>query len=121
MNQKEMLQECAKEGLSVSVPLLYRQGKRNGFLKETGGDGKEKYVVDVPAFREWIRNFKAGTDWVPVGEAASGAGIPYSGLLYRLKSGKCELRKMGSRLGGLVHAKRKDVERAVAAYRKRAD
>lgn len=120
MNQKEMLEKCKEKGFDVTAPLLYRQGKINGFLIRNGNDGRERYDVDEKKFNKWLDNLTVSDDYLPVGETARKHNIPYSGLKYQLQKENCEMKKMGIVKGGLLYAKRTDIERAVAQYSRRA-
>ena len=119
MNQKEMLEKCKEKGFNVTTPLLYRQGKIHGFLIRNGKDGRERYDVDEKKFNKWLSNLTVSDDYLPVGESARQNGIPYSGLKYQLQKNNCEMKKMGIVKGGLLYAKRTDIERAVAQYSRR--
>ena len=119
MNQKDTINKCREIGLNVTVPLLYRQGKRNGFLVRNKSDGRERYDVNEKKFNEWLSNFIVDKDYVPVGETARANNIPYMGLKYQLEKNNCEVKKLGIVRGGLLYAKRKDIERIVATYRRR--
>lgn len=119
MNQKEMIAKCKEKGFDVTSPLIYRQGKAYGFLVRNGKDGRERYNVDEKKFYEWLDNFTVSNDYLPVGETARKHNIPYSGLKYQLQKNNCEMKKMGIVKGGLLYAKRTDIERAVAQYSRR--
>jgi len=120
MNQKDMINKCKEVGLNVTLPLLYRQGKRNGFLIRNGSDGRERYNVIEEKFNEWLSNFTVDSSYLPVGETARKNNIPYSGLKYRLQKNNCEIKKLGNIHGGLLYAKRTDIERAIASYSRRS-
>ena len=119
MNQKEMIAKCKERGFDVTSPLIYRQGKIHGFLIRNGKDGRERYDVDEKKFYTWLDNLTVSDDYLPVGETARRHNIPYSGLKYQLKKDNCEMKKMGIVKGGLLYAKRTDIERAVAQYSRR--
>ncbi len=119
MNQKEMINKCKEMGLNVTPPLLYRQGKKNGFLVRNDSDGRERYNVIEKKFNEWLKNFTVDDNYLPVGETARKNNIPYAGLKYQLQKNNCEIKKLGNFHGGLLYAKRTDVERAVAQYSRR--
>lgn len=119
MNQKDMIAKCKEKGFDVTSPLIYRQGKVYGFLVRNGKDGRERYDVDEKKFYEWLDNFIVDDNYLPVGETAREYNISYSGLKYQLKKNNCEMKKMGIVKGGLLYAKRTDIERAVAQYRRR--
>lgn len=119
MNQKDMVAKCKERGFDVTSPLIYRQGKIHGFLIRNGKDGRERYDVDEKKFYEWLDNLTVSDDYLPVGETARKNNIPYSGLKYQLQKDNCEMKKMGIVKGGLLYAKRADVERAVAQYSRR--
>jgi hypothetical protein len=119
MNQKDMVAKCKERGFDVTSPLIYRQGKIHGFLIRNGKDGRERYDVDEKKFYEWLDNLKVSDDYLPVGETARKHNIPYSGLKYQLRKENCEMKKMGIVKGGLLYAKRTDIERAVAQYSRR--
>lgn len=119
MNQKDMIAKCKEKGFDVTSPLIYRQGKVYGFLVRNGKDGRERYDVDEKKFYEWLDNFIVDDNYLPVGETAREYNIPYSGLKYQLKKNNCEMKKMGIVKGGLLYAKRTDIERVVAQYRRR--
>lgn len=119
MNQKDMVAKCKERGFDVTSPLIYRQGKIHGFLIRNGKDGRERYDVDEKKFYEWLDNLTVSDDYLPVGETARKHNIPYSGLKYQLKKENCEMKKMGIVKGGLLYAKRTDIERAVAQYSRR--
>jgi hypothetical protein len=119
MNQKDMVAKCKERGFDVTSPLIYRQGKIHGFLIRNGKDGRERYDVDEKKFYTWLDNLTVSDDYLPVGETARKHNIPYSGLKYQLKKDNCEMKKMGIVKGGLLYAKRTDIERAVAQYSRR--
>ena len=119
MNQKEMIVKCKERGFDVTSPLIYRQGKIHGFLIRNGKDGRERYDVDEKKFYTWLDNLTVSDDYLPVGETARKHNIPYSGLKYQLQKSNCEMKKMGIVKGGLLYAKRTDIERAVAQYSRR--
>ena len=119
MNQKQMINKCKEIGLEVTLPLLYRQGKRNGFLVRNGSDGRERYDINEEKFNTWLSNFTVDSDYLPVGETARKHNIPYSGLKYQLQKNNCEMKKLGIVRGGLLYAKRTDIERAIASYSRR--
>ena len=119
MNQKEMIAKCKERGFDVTSPLIYRQGKIHGFLIRNGKDGRERYDVDEKKFYTWLDNLTVSDDYLPVGETARKHNIPYSGLKYQLQKNNCEMKKMGIVKGGLLYAKRTDIERAVAQYSRR--
>lgn len=119
MNQKDMVAKCKERGFDVTSPLIYRQGKIHGFLIRNGKDGRERYDVNEKKFYEWLDNLTVSDDYLPVGETARKHNIPYSGLKYQLQKENCEMKKMGIVKGGLLYAKRTDIERAVAQYSRR--
>ena len=119
MNQKDMVAKCKERGFDVTSPLIYRQGKIHGFLIRNGKDGRERYDVDEKKFYTWLDNLTVSDDYLPVGETARKNNIPYSGLKYQLQKNNCEMKKMGIVKGGLLYAKRTDIERAVAQYSRR--
>lgn len=119
MNQKDMVAKCKERGFDVTSPLIYRQGKIHGFLIRNGKDGRERYDVDEKKFYTWLDNLTVSDDYLPVGETARKHKIPYSGLKYQLQKNNCEMKKMGIVKGGLLYAKRTDIERAVAQYSRR--
>ena len=119
MNQKQMINKCKEIGLEVTLPLLYRQGKRNGFLVRNGSDGRERYDINEEKFNTWLSNFTVDDSYLPVGETARKNNIPYSGLKYQLLKNNCEMKKLGIVRGGLLYAKRTDIERAIASYSRR--
>lgn len=119
MNQKDMVAKCKERGFDVTSPLIYRQGKIHGFLIRNGKDGRERYDVDEKKFYTWLDNLTVSDDYLPVGETARKHNIPYSGLKYQLQKNNCEMKKMGIVKGGLLYAKRTDIERAVAQYSRR--
>ena len=119
MNQKEMIAKCKERGFDVTSPLIYRQGKIHGFLIRNGKDGRERYDVDEKKFYTWLDNLTVSDDYLLVGETARKHNIPYSGLKYQLQKNNCEMKKMGIVKGGLLYAKRTDIERAVAQYSRR--
>ena len=114
-----MINKCKEIGLEVTLPLLYRQGKRNGFLVRNGSDGRERYDINEEKFNTWLSNFTVDSDYLPVGETARKHNIPYSGLKYQLQKNNCEMKKLGIVRGGLLYAKRTDIERAIASYSRR--
>ena len=120
MNQKDMVAKCKERGFDVTSPLIYRQGKIHGFLIRNGKDGRERYDVDEKKFYTWLDNLTVSDDYLPVGETARKHNIPYSGLKYQLQKNNCEMKKMGIVKGGLLYAKRTDIERVVAQYSRRA-
>ena len=120
MNQKEMLEKCKEKGFNVTTPLLYRQGKIHGFLIRNGKDGRERYDVDEKKFNKWLSNLTVNDNYLPVGETARQYNIPYSGLKYQLQKNNCEMKKMGIVKGGLLYAKRTDIERVIGQYNKRS-
>ncbi len=119
MNQKDMVAKCKEKGFDVTSPLIYRQGKIHGFLIRNGKDGRERYDVDEKKFYTWLDNLTVSDDYLPVGETARKNNIPYSGLKYQLQKNNCEMKKMGIVKGGLLYAKRTDIERVVAQYSRR--
>lgn len=120
MNQKEMINKCKEIGLNVTPPLIYRQGKKYGFLIRNKSDGRERYNMNEDKFNEWLSNFTVSNDYLPVGETARQNNIPYSGLKYQLEKNNCEIKKLGIIRGGLLYARRTDIERAIASYCKRS-
>ena len=119
MNQKEMLIKCSEKGFNVTPPLLYRHGKKYGFLIRNGKDGRERYRVDEKKFFDWLDSYNVDSDYLPVGETARKYGIPYSGLKYKLLKDNCEMKKLGIIHGGLLYARRTDIERAISSYNRR--
>ena len=119
MNQKDLVNKCKERGFNVTSPLIYRQGKKHGFLIRNDNDGRDRYDVDEKKFNEWLDNLIVSDEYLPVGESARKNNIPYSGLKYQLKKDNCEMKKMGIVKGGLLYAKRTDIERAIASYSRR--
>ena len=120
MNQKEIIAKCKEKGFDVTSPLIYRQGKIHGFLvRNNNKDGRERYDFDEKKFQEWLDNFEVSDDFVPVGQSAREHNIPYMGLKYQLLKDNCEIKKLGIVKGGLLYARREDVERIVSTYNSR--
>ena len=117
MNQKEMLDKCRERGFDVTLPLLYRQGKRFGFLiRNSNNDTRERYDFNEEKFNEWLDKFTVDDNYLPIAETARKNGMSYSALKYRLVKNNSKIEKMGIVHGGLLYAGREDVERAVASY-----
>lgn len=121
MNQKEMVDRCKEKGFNVSAPLLYRQGKKNGFLVENRRSGRERYKVDEEKFNNWLSKIQVEEGWVAVGEAARSHKMTYSALIYQLNKNHSVVEKKGIVRGGVQYARREDVERAVASYNRRVE
>lgn len=119
MNQREMINKCKEKGLEVTAPLLYRQGKKNGFLIRNKSDGRERYDVDEKKFEEWLSKVEVSSDYIPVGSSARKNNMSYNALKYQLERNHCELKKMSLVHGGVMYARREDVERAVHSYCRR--
>ena len=120
MNQKEMIDKCKNIGLDVTAPLLYRQGKKHGFVVPNGKNGRERYDIDEEKFNEWLSNFEVDDNYLPVGETATKNNMSYAALKYQLERNHCEMKKLGLVHGGLLYAKRTDIERAIASYSRRS-
>lgn len=123
MKQKEMVNRCRERGLTVTSPLLYRQGKKYGFLVRNGKtEGRERYDVDEGKFQEWLNLYSecVPEGYVSIGEALQKHNISYNALKYQLEKNNCEIKKMGVVHGGLYCARKEDVERAVAQYHRRS-
>lgn len=119
MNQKEMLNICKEKGLTLTPPLLYRAGKREGFLIKISDDKREKYQVDMKKFNQWLDKNNVDKNYISIGEASRKTKISFSGLKYQLEARKCEIKKMGLIDGGTLYAKRTDIETIVAEYKRR--
>lgn len=119
MNQKEMVEKCKQKGFDVTAPLLYRQGKIHGFLVENGNKGRERYDIDEKKFNKWLSELEVDENFLPISEAAAVHNMSYSALLYQLKKNNAKLEKKGIVHGGLLYAKRTDIERAIASYSRR--
>ena len=122
MNQKDMLERCKERGVDVTAPLLYRAGKREGFLIKVGTDTREKYQVSDELFEKWLNSYTHNIpdDYILIGDALRIYHISYNALKYRLERNNCEIKKLGVIRGGLYCAKRADVERVIAQYSKRS-
>lgn len=120
MNQKDMVDRCKSIGLNVTAPLIYRQGKKYGFLvRNNKRNCRERYNVDEEKFNEWISNFKVDDSYIALGEACRVYNISYAALKYQLNRNNCEIKKLGIIKGGLLYAKRTDVERVISSYCRR--
>lgn len=122
MRQKDMINRCKEHGLSVTPALLYRQGKKYGFLVRNDSDGRERYNVDEVKFNKWLDEYVqvVPEGYIGMGEALHKYNLSYQALKYQLKKNNCEIKKLGVVRGGLYCAKQSDVERAVAQYHKRS-
>jgi hypothetical protein len=121
MNQKEMIEKCRKKGLDVTIPLLYRHGKKYGFLVKKSSEGRERYSVDENKFNEWLDKIEIEEGWVAIGPAARKNNMAYTALKYRLVSNNCEIKPMGIIDGGYLYARQEDVKRAVTSYNRRVE
>ena len=79
MNQKEMLNICKEKGLTLTTPLLYRAGKREGFLVKISDDKREKYQVDMKKFNQWLDKNNVDKNYISIGEASRKTKISFSG------------------------------------------
>lgn len=121
MNQKEILNKCKEHGLEVSIPLIYRIGKKEGFIvKNDNYKGREKYDIDEQKFNDWLSKKNISDEYIAIRDAMKLYNIPYAGLKYQLEKNGCEIVKLGIANGGRYHAKRADVERIIAQYTKRS-
>ena len=122
MKQKDMINRCKERGLSVTLALLYRQGKKHGFLVRNNSNGRERYDVDEVKFNKWLNEYVqvVPEGYISIGRALHKYNLSYQALKYQLKKNDCEIKKLGVVHGGLYCAKQSDVERAVAQYHKRS-
>lgn len=119
MKQKEMLQICVDKGYDFSLPLLYRYGKKYGFLIEYRKEGRDRYRVDEDKFKEWLDNHSIDNSYISIKDACKKYNITFSALKYVLKKNNCEITKLGMEQNGLYYAKRTDIERVIGQYNKR--
>lgn len=120
MNQKEMVERCKEKGVNITSALLYRQGKIHGFLVRNDSDGRERYNVIEDKFNEWLNNFNVDSDYVMVCEFAKKHNMAYSALKYHIEKNSIPVEKKGSFHGGMMYAKRADLERIISQCGKRA-
>lgn len=121
MNQKEILNKCKEQGLNVSVPLIYRIGKKEGFIiRNDSSDGREKYSIDEKKFTEWLSKKEVPDEYIAIRDAMKKYNISYTGLKYQLEKNGCEIVKLGIANGGRYHARKEDVERVVSQYSRRS-
>lgn len=119
MNQKEMIEICASYGYDFSIPLIYRYGKREGFLIKVKETGRERYTVDEKKFYEWLGRGNIDKSLISIKEACKIHKMAYSEMLYLLNKNKCEYTKMGIEQNGLFYAKRTDIKRIIQQYNRR--
>ena len=119
MNQKQMIKECADKGYNFSLPLIYRYGKKYGFLVQYKEKGRDRYRVDEDKFREWLDNHLIDSSYISIKDACKKYDMTFSALKYVLKKNNCEITKLGMEQNGLYYAKRTDIERVIGQYNKR--
>ena len=120
MNQKQMIKECADKGFDFSLPLIYRYGKKNGFLIQYKEKGRARYRVDEDKFHQWLDNYRVDESYISLKDACKQYGISYGAIKYILNKNACEITKLGIEQNGLFYAKRTDVERVIGQYNKRS-
>ena len=120
MNQKQMIKECADKGFDFSLPLIYRYGKKNGFLIQYKEKGRDRYRVDEDKFHQWLDDYNIDKSYISLKDACKKYEISYAAIKYILNKNACEITKLGSEQNGLFYAKRTDVERVIGQYNKRS-
>ena len=120
MNQKEMIEICVSYGYDFSIPLIYRYGKKEGFLIKTKETGRERYSVNEEKFYAWLKKGHIDKSLISLKDAAKIHKMSYSELVYLLKKNKCEYDKLGIEQNGLFYAKRTDIKRIVLQYNRRS-
>lgn len=122
MNQKELVEECLKKGYNFSIPLIYRYGKKYGFLIKYKDTGRERYQVDEVKFHEWLDNWSAtDSEYISLKDVCKKYNITFSAIKYVLLKNNCDITKRGTEQNGLYYAKRTDVERVIGQYNRRAE
>lgn len=120
MNQKEMIKACLDKGYDFSVPLIYRYGKKYGFLVQYKEKGRDRYKVDEQKFHKWLDEWTVDDSYMPIKDACKKYKISFAAIKYILKKNDCEIKKLGHEQNGLYYAKRTDIERVIGQYNKRS-
>ena len=120
MKQKEMLEKCAERGFNFSLPLLYRYGKKYGFLIKYNNENRDRYRVDEDKFIEWLDNHSIDSSYISIKDACKKYNMTFSALKYVLKKNDCEITKLGMEQNGFYYAKRTDIERVIGQYNRRS-
>lgn len=121
MNQKELVESCRLRGHDFSLPLIYRYGKKYGFLIKYKDTGRDRYKVDETKFNEWLDSWSVESEYISLKDACKEHNITFSALKYILNKNDCEITKRGTEQNGLYYAKRTDIERVIGQYNRRTE
>ena len=102
--------------------MIYRYGKKYGFLIKYKDTGRERYQVDEVKFHEWLDNWSAtDNEYISLKDVCKKYNITFSAIKYVLLKNNCDITKRGTEQNGLYYAKRTDVERVIGQYNRRAE
>ena len=114
MTQKEILSECAKNGVDCSFMTVYRIGLKEGFY------GGESGCFDERKFKEWLGKISIPKDCMFVSDAVKKYGVAYNVFKHYFSVHNIELKSGGWKKGGMKYARKSDIERVVEKHNGRS-
>lgn len=120
--QSDLLKIAHQYGVSMSLQVLYKHGKKFGFLIKTGErcNHKSSWQLDKDKYIEWLSSQqKIPDNFISMKDACAKHNISYGALQYQLTIAGIQPVKMGCTRGGMFYVDKDQAAAAASSYKRR--